>query len=113
MPIFCEYQNILGVPGEGAHALRVQLPFNIGPSLAIVDIVLTAVLAYLIHRYVSKKFGVATLFFGLWAVGIVLHILFCVPTGLNVWIGGLLFDSNIPQYLRTMMENVMPSSQIN
>lgn len=67
----CKYKNILGVPGKGVHSYRI---FNI----AIVDVLLTLILAYIIS-YIFKKsfFWVSVILF---ILGIFLHRLFCVRT---------------------------------
>ena len=67
----CQYRNIFGEPGQGAHKYRV---FNI----AIVDTVLTVLLAYIIS-YIS---GVSLMYVipGTFLLGIVSHRLFCVRT---------------------------------
>ena len=67
----CQYRNIFGEPGQGAHKYRI---FNI----AIVDTVLTVLLAYIIS-YIS---GVSLMYVipGTFLLGIVFHRLFCVRT---------------------------------
>jgi ABC-type spermidine/putrescine transport system permease subunit I len=67
----CKYKNILGVPGKGVHSYRI---FNI----AIVDVILTLIVAYII-AYIFKKsfFWVSVIVF---LLGIFLHRLFCVRT---------------------------------
>ena len=67
----CKYKNILGVPGKGVHSYRI---FNI----AIVDVLLTLIVAYIIS-YIFKKsfFWVSVILF---ILGIILHRLFCVRT---------------------------------
>ena len=67
----CQYKDIFGKPGEGAHTYRI---FNI----AIVDFVLTLVLAYVISMLSGFSFVYvipATFLFG-----IISHRLFCVRT---------------------------------
>ena len=67
----CEkYSDLFGNPGEGVHSLRI---FNV----AVVDVVLTVLGAWLI----SRVFG------GFWCwlvilflLGIILHRMFCVRT---------------------------------
>jgi hypothetical protein len=70
----CKYKNILGVPGKGVHSYRI---FNI----AIVDVLLTLILAYIIS-YIFKKsfFWVSVILF---ILGIILHRLFCVRTTID------------------------------
>ena len=45
----CKYKNILGVPGNGVHSYRI---FNI----AIVDVILTVIVAYIISYIFKKSF---------------------------------------------------------
>lgn len=68
----CKYRNILGEVGKGVHSYRI---FNI----AIVDVLLTILAAYVIHIFMPKyKFFYILLF--LFLLGIILHRLFCVHT---------------------------------
>lgn len=67
----CKYKDALGIPNKGVHSYRI---FNI----AIVDVVLTFVLA-LILSYLTKTHFVYTLLFT-FLLGIFLHRLFCVRT---------------------------------
>ena len=70
----CKYKNILGVPGQGPHSYRI---FNI----AIVDVILTIILAYIIS-YIYKISFVKTSII-LFILGILLHRLFCVRTTID------------------------------
>ena len=67
----CKHKDVFGKPGEGAHKYRI---FNI----AIVDTLLTVLLAYVI-AYFS---GISLIYVipGTFLLGIVLHRLFCVRT---------------------------------
>jgi len=70
----CKYKNILGVPGQGPHSYRI---FNI----AIVDVILTIILAYIISYIYNISFvkTIITLFI----LGILLHRVFCVRTTID------------------------------
>jgi len=70
----CKYKNILGVPGQGPHSYRI---FNI----AIVDVILTIILAYIIS-YIYKISFVKTSII-LFILGILLHRVFCVRTTID------------------------------
>ena len=70
----CKYKNILGIPGQGPHSYRI---FNI----AIVDVSLTLILAYIIS-YIYKISFVKTSI-TLFILGILLHRLFCVRTTID------------------------------
>ena len=70
----CKYKNILGVPGQGPHSYRI---FNI----AIVDVVLTIILAYIISYIYNISFVKTSII--LFILGILLHRLFCVRTTID------------------------------
>ena len=67
----CQYRNIFGKPGEGVHSYRI---FNI----AIVDLGLTLLVAYLLSVMLKKSFALISSI--LLILGVVLHRLFCVRT---------------------------------
>ena len=69
----CQYKNIFGKVGEGIHSYRI---FNI----AIVDVALTVLGAWLIHRFILPKCLFTYILLGLFILGIMLHRLFCVRT---------------------------------
>jgi hypothetical protein len=70
----CKYKNILGIPRQGAHSYRI---FNI----AIVDVLLTLILGYIIS-YIYKISFVKTCVI-LFILGIILHRVFCVRTTID------------------------------
>ena len=74
MCIFKQFQDILGKPGQGLHSYRI---FNI----AIMDVLLTILLAFLISKYF--KVCVYKTTFGLFILSIILHRLFCVRTTID------------------------------
>ena len=72
--MFCNYKNIFGEVGQGPHSYRI---FNI----AIVDVLVTIILAYIISWITKKKiYYVLPLLF---LLGIILHKLFCVKTTID------------------------------
>lgn len=78
--MLCKYRNLLGKPDEGIHSYRI---FNI----AIVDVVLTILGAYVLAKYVGKCdfwrwLGI------LFLLGIILHRIFCVNTTINKMLFG-------------------------
>jgi hypothetical protein len=75
----CKYKDIFGKPKEGAHSYRI---FNI----AIVDLVLTILAAYLLSIFTGYKFIYTLLF--MFILGIISHRIFCVRTTIDK----LLFD---------------------
>ena len=70
----CKYKDILGKPKEGMHQYRI---FNI----AVFDLILTIILAYLIGLYTGQSFLVT--FIVLMIVGLIVHRIFCVETTLT------------------------------
>jgi len=77
--MLCEYKNMFGIPNEGIHSLRL---FNI----AIVDLVLTFIIAYIIQLQNFKfleNTSLGVLFMCLIILSLVIHKLFCVNTTLT------------------------------
>ena len=70
----CKYRDSFGKVGTGVHSLRL---FNI----AIVDTLLTLVLAYIINSYL--KSNLLIIFFLLLVLSIAIHKAFCVQTTLT------------------------------
>ena len=73
---FCKYKDVLGIPKTGLHSYRV---FNI----AVVDVLLTFLLAKFIQYYIMKEteFGIILVF--CFIFGIILHRVFCVKTTID------------------------------
>ena len=65
----CKYANIVGEPGTGVHSIRL---FNI----AIVDVLVTVLAAYIISKKFHKNFKVVLIV--LFISGIIAHRVFCV-----------------------------------
>jgi hypothetical protein len=78
----CPYKDLFGKVGEGVHSYRL---FNI----AIVDVLLTVLLAFLIY-IINPKYGFIPILAFLFILGIVLHRIFCVRTTIDK----LLFGSS-------------------
>ena len=72
--MLCNYKNIFGEVGKGAHKYRI---FNI----AIIDVLLTILVAFIISYFVKVNFWITLLI--LFLSGIVLHRLFCVRTTID------------------------------
>jgi hypothetical protein len=79
--MFCEYKDIFGKVGEGVHSYRI---FNI----AVVDVLSTIIMAYLLNIYVFPKRSFIKLTIILFLLGIILHRLFCVKTTIDKYIFG-------------------------
>lgn len=74
----CEYKNIFGEPGKGAHSIRVL-------DFAIVDTLATILLAYFLIVYTKyfKDFSLFSLSCILILASVYIHKLFCVETKLT------------------------------
>ena len=69
--MLCKYKDSLGVPKKGVHQYRI---FNI----AIVDVLLTIILAFIISYSFNINFLLTLII--LFLSGIILHKIFCVKT---------------------------------
>lgn len=67
----CKYKKIFGEPMKGVHSIRFI-------GVAIVDVVMTILVAFIIHYYFHFSFWIVLL--TLFLSGIILHRLFCVRT---------------------------------
>jgi hypothetical protein len=74
MCIFAKYKNMFGKPLEGLHSYRL---FNI----AIVDLLLTILLSFLISFYF--KTNIYKTMISLFLLSIILHRFFCVRTTID------------------------------
>ena len=74
----CKYKDILGVPGQGVHSYRFL-------DTAIVDYVLTIILAAVVTKMTNVPFVISTIL--MFVLGIVLHAVFCVPTNATKYLG--------------------------
>jgi hypothetical protein len=72
----CKYKDIFGKVGEGAHSYRF---FN----LAIVDVITTIIIAWLIHFFIFPKYNFGIILLVLFLSGIFMHRLFCVRTTID------------------------------
>ena len=73
--MLCKYKNILGISGKGIHSIRFL-------DIAIIDVLLTIILAYVISLFIKKNEFVVILIM-LFCLGIILHRLFCVRTKID------------------------------
>lgn len=78
---FCKYSKIFGNPNEGIHKYRFM-------GIAIVDFIMTIILAYFVAFFMKWSFLYTTI--GLFLLGILAHRLFCVRTTIDK----LLFGKN-------------------
>ena len=70
----CKYRNIFGEPNKGVHSYRIL-------NIAVVDVIATILLAYLI-AYLGNFSFLWTLIF-CFILGILLHRIFCVRTTID------------------------------
>lgn len=70
----CQYKNILGKVGEGAHSLRFM-------GVAIVDVLLTILGSYLLSSIFHWNFWITLIV--VFILGIILHRVFCVRTTID------------------------------
>jgi hypothetical protein len=71
----CQYKDMFGKVGQGIHSYRI---FNI----AIVDVLLTILGAFIIHLFLPK-YNYFLILLLLFILGIILHRLFCVRTPID------------------------------
>ena len=71
MTLLCKYKDIFGEPNKGLHSYRFL-------GLAVVDIILTFLLALVVSKFVKYKIHI--IFISLIILGIFMHLLFCVDT---------------------------------
>ena len=71
---FCQYKKIFGDPGTGLHSYRIF-------DIAMADLIMTIIGAYLISYYFKYSFLYTLL--ALLLVGIFSHKLFCVRTTID------------------------------
>ena len=74
----CQYKNIFGQPGEGAHSYRIL-------NIAVVDVLLTVLLGYIIWMF--TKWNPYYIGVGVFLSGVFFHWLFCVETTINNFFG--------------------------
>lgn len=73
--MLCDYKDIFGAPNTGLHSYRI---FNI----ALVDVLATFVLAYILSIFL-KKYKLSTITILLFISSIIIHKFFCVETTLT------------------------------
>ena len=74
MLTLCKYKDMFGKPNQGVHSFRI---FNI----AIVDVLLTILAAFIISYFLKTKFLYTLLL--MFILGIISHRLFCVRTTID------------------------------
>jgi len=73
---FCKYKDILGKPKTGLHSYRVF-------DIAVVDFLLTILLAKFIEFYMMKGTPFWKILIVTFILGIIIHRIFCVKTTID------------------------------
>jgi len=76
--MLCKYKDLFGISGKGVHAYRFL-------DTAVVDYLGTILLAAILTKYTRIPLVLSTIL--MFIIGIVLHVLFCVPTGATRYLG--------------------------
>ncbi len=72
--LFCQYKDIFGKPNEGVHSYRLF-------DIAVVDVGMTIIGGYLMHRYYFNKYmSLFEFILLLLLFGVFMHKIFCVKT---------------------------------
>ena len=82
---FCKYRHIFGIENEGVHKYRLL-------NIAIVDMVLTIILAFVCALYFKISF--LLVFFVLIVIATLLHRLFCVETTITKLVFSKFYTKN-------------------
>jgi len=77
--MICQYKYLFGVPGQGVHKYRFL-------GTPIVDYVGTIILAMLLTKFTKIPLVLTTI--GMFVLGILLHMVFCLRTGTEIFIFG-------------------------
>lgn len=80
---FCQYKDLFGKPGTGAHSYRIF-------DIAIVDTLLAILLGYIIwfiSEHLGKKWNPYYIAIFVFLLGLFSHWLFCVETTVNKFFG--------------------------
>jgi len=73
----CQYKYALGYPGKGIHQYRFL-------GTAIVDYLGSILIAMIITKFTKIPLVLTTI--GVLVLGIILHLLFCLKTGTEIWL---------------------------
>ena len=77
----CKYKDALGVPDKGLHKYRIC-------NLALVDIILTLIVAKIIQVFIFPGKHYLCILGALFILSIILHRIFCVKTTIDKLIFG-------------------------
>jgi len=70
----CPYKYLAGIPSKGVHQYKIL-------DIAIVDVIATIIISYLISIYFKKDFKKILLI--IFLLGIICHRLFCIRTTID------------------------------
>lgn len=73
---FCKYKYLFGIPNQGIHQTRFL-------GLAVADVLQTAIAAFFISWFFQIAFWKC--FIGLFVLGEILHLVFCIDTQFIIW----------------------------
>ena len=73
--MLCQYKNLLGAIGNGLHSFRIC-------NIAIIDVLLTIIVAYIIKLY-KPRYRYSVILGLLFLLGIIMHRIFCVRTTID------------------------------
>ena len=73
---FCKYKDALGEPKKGLHSYRVF-------DIAVVDVLFTFLSAKFIQYYLLEEWDFLLILVCCFALGIILHRVFCVKTTID------------------------------
>ncbi len=71
---FCKYKDLFGKPNTGIHKYRIF-------DIAIFDVIVVIICSWIIAWFLHIPFWITLAI--IFAIGIVIHRLFCVRTGLD------------------------------
>ena len=74
MCLFNNFNKILGEPGKGLHSIRIM-------NIAIIDVIFTILLSYIISK--KYKYNFKKTLLNMFLLGIASHEIFCVKTTIN------------------------------
>ena len=75
----CTYKYSLGMPGKGVHQYRFL-------DTAIFDYLGSIIIAMIITKFTKIPLVLTTI--GVFVLGIILHLVFCMKTGTEMWLTG-------------------------
>jgi hypothetical protein len=78
----CKYSDIFDKPNSGVHKYRILKTKN-WEGIAIVDVVATIFLSFILKALFFKKCSLLNINLYLFILGIIIHRIFCVKTAID------------------------------